>query len=95
MDIPLTDYSSIYFDFIIKYTNYFSSLRFRQYIGIRGLNFDFYSNSTGLKLNNNSSYINSLKIYFEDPSTEKAVRIRVINKFMYDKSSECIIEKIR
>jgi len=66
-----------------------------QYIGIRGLNFDFYSNSTGLKLNNNSSYINSLKIYFEDPSTEKAVRIRVINKFMYDKSSECIIEKIR
>jgi len=66
-----------------------------QYIEIRGLNFDFYSNSTGLKPNNNSSFINSLKIYFEVPSTEKTERIRVMNNLTYDKSSECIIEKIR
>ena len=98
-DILITDYSSIYFDFLLlNRPIIFLPYDLDQYTGSRGLNFDFDTNAPGLKPDNNSSFINSLKIYFEVPSTDEAERIRVrnkFNKFADDKSSERIIEKIR
>lgn len=98
-DILITDYSSIYFDFLLlNRPIIFLPYDLDQYTGSRGLNFDFDTNAPGVKPDNNSSFINSLKIYFEVPSTDEAERIRVrnkFNKFTDDKSSERIIEKIR
>jgi CDP-glycerol glycerophosphotransferase (TagB/SpsB family) len=98
-DILITDYSSIYFDFLLlNRPIVFLPYDIEKYTGNRGLNFDFDTNAPGVKPDTSSSFISSLKTYFEVPSTDEAERIRIrnkFNKFVDADSSARIVEKIR
>ena len=98
-DILITDYSSIYFDFLfLNRPIVFLPYDIDRYTGSRGLNFDFDTNAPGVKPDNFSSFITSLKTYFEVPTTDEAERIRIrnkFNKFIDGDSSARVIEKVK
>lgn len=98
-DILITDYSSIYFDFLLlNRPIVFLPYDLELYTENRGLNFDFVTNAPGFKPDTFLKFSQNLRTYFEIPSTDEEERIMVRNKFnkyVDNQSSERIVEKIR
>jgi CDP-glycerol glycerophosphotransferase (TagB/SpsB family) len=98
-DILITDYSSIYFDFLLlNRPIVFLPYDLDLYTKNRGLNFDFETNAPGTKPKTFASFTTSLNTYFNNPSTDEDERIRVrnkFNKFTDDQSGARIVEKIK
>lgn len=97
--VLITDYSSIYFDFLLlNRPIVFLPYDLDYYNQNRGLNFDFDSNAPGDKPETFEQFSRSLSKCFDTPNKDEAERIRVrnkFNKFHDDKSSARIVEKIR
>ena len=98
-DILITDYSSMYFDFLLlNRPIVFLPYDLDFYTKHRGLNFDFNTNTPGAKPATFENFSQILQTYFRDPSTDETERIIVrnkFNKFIDDQSGARIVEKIR
>lgn len=97
-DILITDYSSIYFDFLLKNKPIlFIPYDLEEYESIRGFNVDYNSNTPGPKVSSFNEFYSSIQEYLIDPSKDERERILIRDKynlFKDDWSSKRIIEKM-
>ncbi len=98
-DILITDYSSIYFDFLLlNKPIIFIPYDYDEYIIERNFLYDYYENTPGPKLFSQSEIINYLTKCFENIETDVELRNKCIKKFHKytdGKSSERILAKMK
>jgi CDP-glycerol glycerophosphotransferase (TagB/SpsB family) len=81
-DILITDYSSIYFDFLLlNRPCIFVPYDYEDYINERNFLFDYHENTPGPKLYSQSDIISYIEKCFNDPSTDEELRANLIQKF--------------
>ena len=98
-DFIITDYSSIYFDFLIlDRPIIFAPFDLDQYIAGRGLYFDYDEVTPGIKSYSWDEIINAIKLIMEGADKFKAQRAEVnarINAFDDNKSCQRVTEEIK
>lgn len=98
VDILITDYSSIYFDFLLlDRPVLFMPYDYESYNTNRGFTVDYFDNTPGPKIYNQQEFLQHLKNYFDDPTLDHEAREKIKEKYNYycdDNSSKRILEKI-
>jgi len=97
-DILITDYSGIYFDFLLmEKPIVFYNYDYDEYEKMRGFLFDYSENTPGTKVKNKNEALKSLQEYIDNPTKDIKEIIRVKDKFhKYNDGNSCkrITEKI-
>jgi CDP-glycerol glycerophosphotransferase (TagB/SpsB family) len=98
-DVLVTDYSSIYFDYLIlNRPIVFLPYDYEAYEKSRGFNVDYYANTPGPYPDTMASFINAIKQYIDDPSIDQEKRTLIqqkYNGFIDAKASERIVAKVK
>lgn len=98
-DILITDYSSVYFDFLLlDKPVIFLPYDYAEYEKERGFNVNYFENTPGPKIGTQAEFIQALKTYFEFPEKDAEWRKKIrdkYNKFIDGKSSERIVQQVR
>ncbi len=97
-DILITDYSSIYFDYLLlNRPIIFLPYDYKKYEKERGFGFDYDSNTPGRKPKTQHDFLSVLKNYLDNPDIDSDKRIEIRDKFnLYidNDSSKRIFKKI-
>ena len=98
VDVLVTDYSSIYFDFLlVDKPIIFIPYDLKEYQSYRGFLFDYDSNTPGDKVNTQREFISSLDLSLNSPENKSIERKQVLNlfhKYQTGNSSARILAKI-
>jgi len=81
-DILITDYSGIYFDFLLmEKPIIFYNYDYDEYKKTRGFLFDYYENTPGTKIKNKNEALKALQEYIDNPDKDIEKIKKIKNKF--------------